>query len=202
MGISRWFRGRDESESREGGAQPVGPGRRPEDALTDEQAIDRYRYMLRTAPPETIEQAHAEAFARLTDRQRRMVLEQLREATPEPERATATADDPRTLARLATRAEVRQPGTLERVFGSAGGMGGPGFGGVLAGSFLSSLAGTVIGSMIAQQFLTNALDRGAGLEHGSYHDETSAANAADPDRDTHVAGDFDADTGGDFDVEV
>jgi hypothetical protein len=30
---------------------------------SDEQAIARYRYMLKTAPPETIEQAHAEAFA-------------------------------------------------------------------------------------------------------------------------------------------
>ena len=33
---------------------------------TDEQAIARYRYLLRTAPPEAIEQAHAEAFAQLT----------------------------------------------------------------------------------------------------------------------------------------
>ncbi len=33
---------------------------------TDEQAIERYRYLLRTAPPEAIEEAHAEAFAQLT----------------------------------------------------------------------------------------------------------------------------------------
>jgi hypothetical protein len=32
----------------------------------DEQAVERYRYLLRTAPPETIEEAHAEAFAKLT----------------------------------------------------------------------------------------------------------------------------------------
>src|SRR5690349_9832045 len=42
--------------------------------LTDEQAIARYRYMLRTAPPEVMEQAHEEAFARLTPQQRAMVL--------------------------------------------------------------------------------------------------------------------------------
>ena len=41
---------------------------RPPDA--DEQALERYRYMLKTAPPETIEQAHEEAFARLTPAQR------------------------------------------------------------------------------------------------------------------------------------
>jgi hypothetical protein len=40
------------------------------------QAIVRYRYMLKTAPPETIEQAHAEAF-RLSPEQRSMLLRQL-----------------------------------------------------------------------------------------------------------------------------
>ena len=37
----------------------------PAGSTADEQAIARYRYLLRTAPPEAIEQAHAEAFARL-----------------------------------------------------------------------------------------------------------------------------------------
>ena len=32
----------------------------------DEVAVERYRYMLRTAPPETLEHAHAEAFAKLS----------------------------------------------------------------------------------------------------------------------------------------
>ena len=41
---------------------------------TDEQAIARYRYMLKTAPPETIEQAHAEAFAHLTPEHRGRIL--------------------------------------------------------------------------------------------------------------------------------
>ena len=37
-------------------------GTRPATTPTSEdQALERYRYMLRTAPPETVEQAHAEA---------------------------------------------------------------------------------------------------------------------------------------------
>jgi len=40
----------------------------------DERAIERYRYMLRTAPPDTVEEAHAEAFGQLTPEQRQMVL--------------------------------------------------------------------------------------------------------------------------------
>jgi hypothetical protein len=92
----------------------------------DEQAVERYRYMLRTAPPEAIEQAHAEAFARLTPEQRRLALQELSATVPERERAGASSD-PQSLARMATRAEMRQPGTLERAFGgNRYGMGGMG----------------------------------------------------------------------------
>src|SRR4051812_40587651 len=82
----------------------------------EDRAIERYRYMLRTAPPETIEQAHAEAFAQLTPEQRRTVLAQLADGAPASERPVLerAASDPQTLARAATRAEMRQPGVLER----------------------------------------------------------------------------------------
>jgi hypothetical protein len=47
-------------------------GTRPATVPTSEdQALERYRYMLRTAPPETVEQAHAEAFAKLSSPSRR-----------------------------------------------------------------------------------------------------------------------------------
>src|SRR5438093_691727 len=66
----------------------------------DEQALERYRYMLRTAPPDQIERAHEEAFAQLTPEQRRLVLQELSTNLPEHERSLAQ-DDPRSLARLA-----------------------------------------------------------------------------------------------------
>jgi hypothetical protein len=186
MGISRWLTGGDD------------PGRQQTGQLTDEQAIERYRYMLRTAPPETIEEAHAEGFAQLNDRQRRMVLEQLRQAAPESDRSAARSDDPRTLARLATRAEIRQPGTMERLFGGAA---GPGMGGLLAGSFLGSLAGTVIGSMIAREFLAHAMDRETLAETGS--DQDLDSEGSDIDTDEQAAGDLEGDmASGDFDMEV
>ena len=95
------------------GPRPVRARCRP-----DEQAVERYRYLLRTAPPETIEEAHAEAFAKLTPEQRRMVLQELNSTLTPAERAAGATydDDPRSLARLATRAEMRQPGTLERTW--------------------------------------------------------------------------------------
>ena len=118
--------------------------------------------MLKTAPPETIEQEQHPSVCRLTPQQRQMLLEQLRAEMPEADRAYAT-ENPHTLARLATRAEVRQPGTMERVLGRIPAV-GPGFGGMMASSFLGSMAGSVIGTMIAQNFLGSS--RAGGRRSG------------------------------------
>jgi hypothetical protein len=185
MGIfDRIFGGREAPT----GGQPIQqPG-----LSEDEQAIARYRYMLKTAPPETIEQAHAEAFAKLTSDQRRKVLDQLSSELPDAERAAAArmGDNPAELARVATRAEVRQPGTMERVFGRLGG--GAGMGGFLAGTFLSSIAGTVVGSMIAQNFLGG--HSGSGLGDDTHHAAHDSASGMTDD----MSGGFDA--GGSWDV--
>jgi hypothetical protein len=127
--------------------------------MDDQRAIDRYRYMLRTAPPDDVERAHAEAFARLTPEQRRMVLGQLAQQVPPSE--VPPNDDPQALARMATRAEMRQPGTMERTFSQM--PAGPGLGGI----FLSTLAGAFIGTAIADTFFSDpanasAADAGAG----------------------------------------
>ena len=186
MGIFDRFRPAGESRGRTFDGQRV-------ELSEDEQALARYRYMLKTAPPETIEQAHVEAFAKLTPQQRRMLLEELRTEMPDSERAYA-AETPQELARMATRAEVRRPGTLEGLFNRMPAA-GPGFGGIVASSLLGSMAGTVLGTMIAQSFLANhALAQG------------NAAEEVAPDRgsDVDVAhdGDFGGldDVGGDLDA--
>ena len=166
----------------------------------DERAIERYRYLVRTAPPETIEEAHAEAFAQLTPEQRRMVLNELSQTLPERERAAAQSDDPRSLARLATRAEMRQPGTLERTFSgfSAPGAGGIGMGGLFAGSFLSSFAGILVGSAIANQFFGDSgYDQGAGEEGDQGAGGDSSGNQGDVAAEELGASDY-GDAGGDF----
>jgi hypothetical protein len=163
---------------------------RPSEPLTDEQAIERYRYMLRTAPPEAIEQAHAEAFAQLTLEQRRQVLDGLSREVPPQERATS--DDPQALARMATRAEMRQPGTLERNFG------GLGFGGMMASSMLGTIAGVVVGTAVADALFYD------GRPDQGYQDDVEASEAgqsADSGDTGDMGGDtgFDAgDIGGDF----
>ena len=140
----------------------------------DERAIARYRYLLRTAPPEDIEKVHAEAFAQLSPEQRQMVLQRLTEDLPESERPRT--DQPADLARSATRAEMRQPGYLQGAFG--GGRGGMGMGGMFAGSMLGTIAGFVVGSAIADAML------------GGYESSPEAADAGD------AGGDGGGDAGG------
>ena len=152
----------------------------------DEIAVDRYRYLLRTAPPDAVEEVHAEAFAKLTPQQRRLVFEELSQKAAASDRPAS--DDPRTLARSATRSELRQPGFLERTLG--GGMGGggmsrgPGLGTMIGGSLLGTVAGVVIGSAIADMVLPGIGDFASDFGDG-------AADLADG------AGDF-ADGAGDF----
>lgn len=166
-----------------------GSGARPA-PTADEQAIERYRYLLRTAPPDQIEEAHAEAFAQLTPEQRRQVLEQLSAAVPPGERPQA--DDPRTLARAATRAELRQPGILERALGGYGGPGyatgggygpryaGPGFGSIVGGSLLGTVGGLVIGTAVADALFDTG--PGDGGLFGGGDEEAYAAGYQDGER--------------------
>lgn len=120
-------------------------------ATEDERALARYRYLLRTAPPEQLEALHAEAFAALTPQQRQQLLQELSTAAPGE---AGTSAEPADLARAATRAEMRQPGTLQNTFsrGSFGGA-GMGMGGMFAGSMMGTIAGVVVGSVIADSLL-------------------------------------------------
>ena len=141
-----------------------GAGRAPRSE--DELAVDRYRYLLRTAQPDAVEEVHAEAFAKLTPQQRRMVFEELSQNAAAADRPVS--DDPRTLARSATRSELRQPGFLERTLGSGGGVSrGPGLGTMIGGSLLGTVAGVVIGSAIADMIMPGIGDFASDFGDGA-----------------------------------
>jgi hypothetical protein len=146
---------------------------------TDEQALARYRYLLQTAPPEDIERAHEEAFARLTPDQRRQALQALAQVVPPGE---IRGDDPASLARTATRAEMREPGTIERAWGPSGAPG-------LGSWFLTTLAASFVGTAIAQSFFDSGSDAGS--------DADASGDAAGDGGQVADAGDVGAD-GGDF----
>lgn len=165
----------------------------------DQRAIDQYRYLLRTAPPETIEQVHAEAFGRLTPAQRQQVLADLSSTLPETERPRD--DAPQTLARAATRAEYTQPGYMERTFGGRSFRGG-GFGSTLGASILGTIGGYVIGSALVSAFIAPAYADGGEPDQGdAAADQGGAADQGDLGADAGADagfGDF-GDFGGGFD---
>ena len=125
------------------------------------------------------------------------MLGQLANHVPEYERVQDS--DPRTLARMATRAEMRQPGFLERVFGGygfpgygrgygggyglGGGLmgGGMGMGGMIAGGLLASVAGSFIGTAIAEEMFNHdgTSRRGSRNRRGSGSDIAFDNNQVD-----------------------
>lgn len=206
-----------------GGQQPG--GQQGSAAAEDQRAVERYRYLLRTAPPERIEEVHAEAFATLTPEQRRMVYEEFTRSAPDGE--APRGDDPRSLAQAATRSEIRQPGFMERSLGGmnggAGAMGqrgGPSFGRMIGASILGTVAGYVIGSAIMSAFLpdagsfdggTDAAGDGGSEDTGADSGDGGASDAGASDGGGYEnagwddgGGDFGGggfgDFGGDFDV--
>ncbi len=121
-------------------------------------------------------------------------------STDLPPQERTDRDDPQSLARMATRAELRRPGTLERTFGGIGPGGtGIGRGGLLAADFLSTVAGVVVGTAIADAiFSDGGYDQGYadGAEAAEGGQGTDAAGAGDAGGD--AGGDGGGDFGGDF----
>ncbi|CAG7844021.1 hypothetical protein USB125703_00240 [Pseudoclavibacter triregionum] len=205
MGFFSWLFGSssdDRYSARDYGSQPgagqgmdAGAGQSGQPRSEDDIALERYRYLLRTAPPEQIEAVHEEAFAKLTPDQRRQLFQELSERAPVGD--APRADDPRSLAQAATRAEIRRPGTLEQTMavgmnrpgqqgygqqaygqqGYGGGMmGGSGFGSTFGSTMLGTVAGYVVGSAIMHSFLP---PMGFGYGGEMYADGFQDGNAGD-----------------------
>ncbi len=169
------------------GSSPTPP--RP-GATEDERAVARYRYLLRTAPPEQLEAIHAEAFAKLTPEQRHQVLQDLTAAAPSEAGSSA---EPADLARAATRAEMRNPGTLQSTFSRGSFGGGMGMGGTIAGSMMGTIAGVVVGSAIANS-LFGGYDQSPEAQEAGDSGGEAGGDTGDASGD---AGDTGVDAGGD-----
>jgi hypothetical protein len=142
----------------------------------DEIAVERYRYLLRTAPPETIERVHAEAFSKLTEPQRQLVLSELSAGLPPQEQPRST--EPHAMARAATRAEYMNPGFMERTLGPQ--RQGPSSASMFGSSMLGTVVGFVVGSALVSSFMGPAYAYDQGYDDGATdastdgHGETTA----------------------------
>lgn len=92
--------------------RPPGPSAAP--PATGEEALARWRYLLGTAPPETLTGAHADGLAALGPDARTDVVQRLRTALSSLEPGAVVPADQAVLVRAAARAERRAPGFLER----------------------------------------------------------------------------------------
>jgi len=173
------------------GQTPPRPG-----ASEEERAVARYRYLLRTAPPEQLEALHAEAFAKLTPEQRQQVLRELSAAAPGE---AGTSSEPADLARAATRAEMRQPGTLQNTFSRGAFGGGAGMGGMFAGSMMGTIAGVVVGSALANMLFDGYDQSPEAQEAGDTGGDTGtdSGDAGDGGTDAGDPGSGDAGYAGD-----
>ncbi|WP_149956735.1 hypothetical protein [Zafaria cholistanensis] len=156
-GSASHYPGQQPGQHRGPGQPPAAPGS-PQASAEDRAAIAKYRYMLQTAPPQDMERAHAEAFARLTPQQRALLQQELSEGLPPAERPRSA--EPFDLARAATRAEVSRPGFMPNLLSRSSGTGravGAGAAGGLAagmaGGLLAGVAGAFIGTAIAGPLL-------------------------------------------------
>jgi len=195
MGFLDRLLGRDTSDDRAYQQPPRQQPRQPQRS-EDEIAVERYNYLLRTAPPETIEQVHQEAFSRLTEQQRDLLFQQLTQNAPAGEQPRG--NDPQSLAQSATRSELRQPGTLQRAMAPVG-QNGPSFGSMLGSSLLGTVAGYVIGSAIVSAFLP-PMDATAADGSGDAGDSGSGdGGSGDTGSDTtDASADYGGDAGGDY----
>jgi hypothetical protein len=178
------------------GGQSIRPAAAPprSGATEDERAVARYRYLLRTAPPEQLEALHAEAFAALTPQQRRQVLQELATAAPEE---AGSSTEPADLARAATRAEMRRPGTLQDTLGRGSFAGGrSGVGGMFAGSMMGTIAGVVVGSAVANALFDGYDQSPEALASGDTGSDVPDGSGADAGGDASTGGADDWSSGG------
>lgn len=141
-------------------AAGVGAPARSAASDADRAAIARYDYLLQTADPQSIEQIHREAFARLTPQQRALVEERMREELAPGERPRSSSPDD--LARAAGRAEAMRPGRMRGLLSRVRG-GGAGGAAVLAGGTAVGVLGAVAGGAVLSSVAGPLLEQAAGL---------------------------------------
>jgi hypothetical protein len=134
------------------------------DDLDHDEVYDRYRRTIQHAPPEVVEHAHEEAFARLPVDQRQQIVDQFRQAHNDPAQAfqfpgfSGGQDDydPRRMGGMVRQAQQQQPDLLQSVLGSGGALGNP----------MAKMAMAGVAAMAAQRMMGGQQGGGGGLLGG------------------------------------
>lgn len=137
--------------------------------MEGEDLVTQYQDLVQSAPPEVIEQAHAEAFAQLSDEERQQIAAMLRSANDDPRQAfqhpglSGGADDadPQRLAAMFGQAQRQQPGLVGNALGLSGGGGNP-----LMQMVISAVIQLVIGQLMGGRAGQGGIQSG-GIDFGS-----------------------------------
>lgn len=121
-------------------------------SISDAEAAQRYRELMRNAPKELLDEANQHAFGQLPPDQRHSLAEQFRDATQNPGRPfdgysyadPSHAADPRSLGRMAQQAENQDPDLFGQLFGQNSPLGGT-VGQAILAAGAAYLAGRVLG---------------------------------------------------------
>ena len=95
-------------------------------SISDEEAAQRYREMMAHADPQTLEQAHAQAFSQLPDQDRYQMAQHFHQATQDPNipyqgypqgMDLNSAAHPQQLAQMAAQAHQQSPDLMGQLVG-------------------------------------------------------------------------------------
>lgn len=100
--------------------------------ISDEEAAQRYRELMRQAPPDVADEANQYAFGHLPQESRSQLADRYREATSDPNRPYNgysyddhnQAADPRNLGRMTRQADEQDPDLFGQIFGQNSPLGG------------------------------------------------------------------------------
>ncbi|MDQ3044239.1 MAG: hypothetical protein M3R06_03675 [Chloroflexota bacterium] len=96
----------------------------PSEGFSGEEALDRHQRVAERVPADVYQQSAEEAFQRMSPPERKRMAELLSEHTDKDLDGDGQIDDPRQLARMATKVQQNNPGGLAGLFGGGGSGGG------------------------------------------------------------------------------
>ncbi len=95
----------------------------PSEGFTGEEALERHQRVADRVPADVYQQSAEEAFQRMSPTERTKMAELLSRHAGKDLDGDGQIDDPRQLARMATKVQQNNPGGLAGLFGGGGGGG-------------------------------------------------------------------------------
>lgn len=102
--------------------------------LSDQDVAQRYQRTVQYAPPDVVEQAHAEAFNRLSPQEQQQIVAQFQQAHNDPQQpfqypgfngGSQQGYTPAQMGQMARQAQQQQPDLLQQVLGPGGALSSP-----------------------------------------------------------------------------